>query len=85
MSPSVPAAAAVSAGGRVIASPYARKLARESGVNLMGIAGSGPGGRIIAADVAHQPTSGKAVPVATGAVSIINNDGNWGFQDIKWC
>jgi pyruvate dehydrogenase E2 component (dihydrolipoamide acetyltransferase) len=38
-------------GGRVKASPLARRMARESGVDLHGLAGSGPGGRIVKADV----------------------------------
>lgn len=36
---------------RTVASPYARRLARERGVELTGVAGSGPRGRIVAADV----------------------------------
>src|ERR1700733_10444910 len=35
---------------RVKASPLARRIARESQVDLRGIAGSGPGGRIVKAD-----------------------------------
>lgn len=38
-------------GGRVIASPLARKLARQKGVDLRRLKGSGPGGRIIEKDV----------------------------------
>jgi pyruvate/2-oxoglutarate dehydrogenase complex dihydrolipoamide acyltransferase (E2) component len=45
------------ADGRVKASPYARKLASESGVDLSGLKGSGPGGRIVAEDV--QGAGGK--------------------------
>jgi pyruvate dehydrogenase E2 component (dihydrolipoamide acetyltransferase) len=37
--------------GRVFASPSTRRLARELGVDLGGVAGSGPGGRITDADV----------------------------------
>jgi pyruvate dehydrogenase E2 component (dihydrolipoamide acetyltransferase) len=37
--------------GRVKASPIARRMAGELGVELRGIAGSGPGGRIVKADV----------------------------------
>jgi pyruvate dehydrogenase E2 component (dihydrolipoyllysine-residue acetyltransferase) len=37
--------------GRVKASPLARRIARETGVNLGGVHGSGPGGRIVKADV----------------------------------
>jgi pyruvate dehydrogenase E2 component (dihydrolipoamide acetyltransferase) len=38
-------------GERVKASPLARRLAKERGVDLSGIAGSGPGGRVVKADV----------------------------------
>ena len=37
--------------GRVKASPIARRMARELGVELSGLQGSGPGGRIVKADV----------------------------------
>ena len=39
------------AGERVKASPLARRIARESGVDLRALTGSGPGGRIVKADV----------------------------------
>jgi pyruvate dehydrogenase E2 component (dihydrolipoamide acetyltransferase) len=48
-SPSMPAGAA--AGVRVKASPVARRLARELGVDVASLAGSGPGGRVLKADV----------------------------------
>lgn len=51
-------------GSRVIASPYARTLANERGVNLSAVAGTGPSGRIIALDVLGQPAV-----VATPAVA----------------
>jgi pyruvate dehydrogenase E2 component (dihydrolipoamide acetyltransferase) len=38
-------------GGRVIASPYVRKTAREMGIDLQGAQGSGPGGRVLPADL----------------------------------
>jgi 2-oxoisovalerate dehydrogenase E2 component (dihydrolipoyl transacylase) len=47
-------AAAVStpgASGRVLTSPAVRRRAQESGIDLVGIAGSGPGGRILQADL----------------------------------
>ncbi len=46
-----PAPAPASDGGRVKASPLARRIARERGVELQGLSGSGPGGRIVKADV----------------------------------
>ena len=37
--------------GRVKASPVARRMAREMGLELSGISGTGPGGRIVKADI----------------------------------
>jgi len=37
--------------GRVKASPVARRMAREMGLELAGISGTGPGGRIVKADI----------------------------------
>ncbi len=51
-----------SAGGRVKASPVARKLADAEGVDLSGVSGSGPGGRIVKRDVEE---AAKAGPVAS--------------------
>ncbi len=51
-SPAPAAAAPVAApAGRVKISPLARKLAAEKGINPAGVTGSGPGGRIVRADV----------------------------------
>jgi pyruvate dehydrogenase E2 component (dihydrolipoamide acetyltransferase) len=55
------------AGGRIVASPYAKKLAAEAGVSLEGLAGSGPGGRIVAEDVQQLVASGGAKPAAAAA------------------
>jgi pyruvate dehydrogenase E2 component (dihydrolipoamide acetyltransferase) len=44
--------------GRVFASPLARKIAEESGVDLGAIQGSGPGGRIVRRDVEEVLASG---------------------------
>ncbi len=54
--------------GRVKASPLARKIADEKGVDLGAIAGSGPGGRVVKRDVeeaaAHPPAAQlKSVPL----------------------
>jgi pyruvate dehydrogenase E2 component (dihydrolipoyllysine-residue acetyltransferase) len=52
-------------GGRVKASPLARKIAAQSGVDLKLIQGSGPGGRIVRRDVeAAQSSSPAAAPAA---------------------
>ncbi|WP_071599866.1 dihydrolipoamide acetyltransferase family protein [Mastigocladopsis repens] len=50
--------------GRIVASPRARKLAKELKVDLSGISGSGPHGRIVAEDVeASAGTSKQAATV----------------------
>ncbi len=51
-------------GARVFASPLARRLALEKGLDLSGVAGSGPHGRIVKADV----EGSKAVAAATPSV-----------------
>ena len=57
----VPAApAGRSRGGRVKASPLARKVAAERGVNLAALTGTGPGGRIVRADVLSAGSGGGA-------------------------
>lgn len=61
----VPAPAAQST-GRVYVSPRARKLAKEHGVDLKALKGSGPNGRITAADV--QAAAGTA-PTATATLA----------------
>jgi len=52
--------------GRIVASPNARRVAAERGLSLAGVRGTGPGGRIVAADldgVAAGPPGGRAGPV----------------------
>jgi len=47
--------------GRIKASPLARRIARERGIELAGIQGTGPDGRIVAEDVER----GAASPAAS--------------------
>ncbi len=60
-----------SSGDRVKASPLARRIAADKGVDLTSLAGSGPGGRIIKADVegAQPGASAAAASVAAPAAS----------------
>ncbi|MBW8814510.1 MAG: pyruvate dehydrogenase complex dihydrolipoamide acetyltransferase [Caulobacterales bacterium] len=61
-----PAAAKVADGGRVFASPLARRLAEQKGIDLSAISGSGPHGRIVKADIDRaQPGQAKPAPAAT--------------------
>jgi pyruvate dehydrogenase E2 component (dihydrolipoamide acetyltransferase) len=51
------------AGGRLFASPLARRLAYEKGIDLMSLTGSGPKGRIVKADVERgRPAVAPAAP-----------------------
>src|SRR5580765_9109038 len=45
-------------GGRVKASPLARRIARERGIDLSGVAGTGPDGRVVAEDVERSAAAG---------------------------
>jgi pyruvate dehydrogenase E2 component (dihydrolipoyllysine-residue acetyltransferase) len=62
-----PAAASVDVDGRVKASPLARRIARERGLDLAGLAGSGPGGRIVKADVESAIAAGPRPAAAPAA------------------
>jgi pyruvate dehydrogenase E2 component (dihydrolipoamide acetyltransferase) len=57
------------AGTRVKASPLARRIARESGVDLADVHGSGPGGRIVKADVEAQTGPTPPAPATGGGPS----------------
>ena len=68
--PSEKAAAPMSNGHaeRVFASPLARRLAGEAGIDLSAVAGSGPHGRVVKRDIEEAKTSGTA-PAAGTAVA----------------
>ncbi|MCX7643841.1 MAG: pyruvate dehydrogenase complex dihydrolipoamide acetyltransferase [Rhodobacteraceae bacterium] len=60
-----PAAPRSAEGGRIFASPLARRIAAERGIDLAAVKGSGPHGRIVRADVeAAQPGAAPARPAA---------------------
>ncbi|AVH41509.1 pyruvate dehydrogenase complex dihydrolipoamide acetyltransferase [Agrobacterium tumefaciens] len=65
---STPAPVAKS-GERIFASPLARRLAKEAGLDLSAVSGSGPHGRIVKTDVEKAAASGgaKAAPSAAAA------------------
>ncbi|MCY1671724.1 pyruvate dehydrogenase complex dihydrolipoamide acetyltransferase [Novosphingobium sp. SL115] len=61
--PSVAAPAAAPKGDRVIATPLAKRIAADKGVDLAGVKGSGPNGRIVKADVeGAKPVAAAAAP-----------------------
>ena len=51
-------------GSRVKASPLARRIARERGIELSALTGTGPEGRIVAEDVERAGVSGAPAPLA---------------------
>jgi pyruvate dehydrogenase E2 component (dihydrolipoamide acetyltransferase) len=57
-------------GSRILATPYARRLARQAGIDWRGLAGSGPRGRIKAADVEGALAAKKAVPQPSAAPAL---------------
>ena len=60
----------IAAGGRVFASPLARRFAKEAGIDLSRVQGSGPHGRVIARDVdAAKSGKGLRAPAAPAAAS----------------
>ena len=73
-----PAAPKGADGNRVFASPLARRIAAQKGLDLAGLKGSGPHGRIVKADVeaaqadapAKAAASASAAPAAAAAASI---------------
>jgi pyruvate dehydrogenase E2 component (dihydrolipoamide acetyltransferase) len=66
---SPPPSAPVSVGERVNASPLARRIAEAKGVALAGLAGSGPNGRIVRADVEAAAGKPAAAPVSAPAAA----------------
>ncbi|WP_313601149.1 pyruvate dehydrogenase complex dihydrolipoamide acetyltransferase [Rhizobium sp.] len=66
--PSTPAP--VADGKRVFSSPLARRLAKEAGLDLSAVTGTGPHGRVVKADVEKAAAGGaKAAPAAAQAAA----------------
>ena len=52
---------------RVFASPLARRMAQQAGIDLSGLKGSGPNGRIVRADIEAAQKGGVAAPTPVAA------------------
>jgi pyruvate dehydrogenase E2 component (dihydrolipoamide acetyltransferase) len=83
--PSVSASApSVTADGRVKASPLAKKIAEDKGIDLAQVQGSGPEGRIVKADVENFTPSAtpapapKAEPVSSTSAPVVGGRNTWG-------
>jgi pyruvate dehydrogenase E2 component (dihydrolipoamide acetyltransferase) len=69
--------------GRIIASPLAKKLAQEKGVDLRLLKGSGDGGRIIKSDIDRFEPGVTTAPAATAPVApIYTGSTTEGYTDI---
>jgi pyruvate dehydrogenase E2 component (dihydrolipoamide acetyltransferase) len=70
-SPQPPAPSPVPAmGGRILASPLAKRMAKEMGLEIAEIAGSGPNGRIIRQDVERRAAVPPAPPAVAAGVGV---------------
>ena len=73
--------------GRVFASPLAKKIAADKGINIANVAGSGENGRIIKKDVENYTpaaqTTEAAAPLAATAVVSFNTEGEEKSEEIK--
>jgi pyruvate dehydrogenase E2 component (dihydrolipoamide acetyltransferase) len=65
--PPPPAAAQNTRGSRIFASPLARRIAADKGLDLSQITGSGPHGRIVKADVENATATPASAPAAQAA------------------
>jgi pyruvate dehydrogenase E2 component (dihydrolipoamide acetyltransferase) len=63
-----PASAGATKADRIIASPLAKRIAEQKGIDLAGVKGTGPNGRIVKADV-EGAKPGAAAPAATAAAT----------------
>ena len=66
-------------GGRVRSSPLARRLASERGLDLAGVQGSGPGGRIVKRDIEEAASRPQQPAAARAAAPRARSEG--GFRD----
>jgi len=57
-------------GGRIKASPLARRIARERGIDLSAVAGTGPDGRVVAEDVERTAASGAPIAAPAQALPV---------------
>jgi pyruvate dehydrogenase E2 component (dihydrolipoamide acetyltransferase) len=57
-------------GGRIKASPLARRIARERGIDLSAVAGTGPDGRVVAEDVERTAASGAPIAAPDQALAV---------------
>jgi pyruvate dehydrogenase E2 component (dihydrolipoamide acetyltransferase) len=67
--PAAPAPMAADTGDRIVATPLAKRIAAQNGIDLKAVAGSGPNGRIVKADV-DGAGRGAVVALTTAAAPV---------------
>ena len=77
--------AAPQAGGRIKISPLARRIAKERGIDITTLTGSGPGGRIIKQDVEKAAAGVVAPPTPAPTEAVVRDAGavDEGFEEIE--
>ena len=73
---------AADTGGRVRTSPLARRLASEAGLELGGVRGSGPNGRIVKRDIEQAMAAGPAPRAAAAAPAAPRAAAQGDFEDV---
>ncbi len=73
---------------RIIASPLAKRIAEQKGIDLLGVKGSGPNGRIVKADVegatpGAAPSAPASAPSAAPTPSVSPEDGGAPYEEVK--
>lgn len=78
------AAPVANSNGRVIASPLAKRLAEEKGIDIQAVAGSGPSGRIVKTDIDNfVPAAKPQAAPAAGNVAFAAPVGEESFTEMK--
>ncbi|XP_022083358.1 dihydrolipoyllysine-residue acetyltransferase component of pyruvate dehydrogenase complex, mitochondrial-like isoform X2 [Acanthaster planci] len=72
--PPVPPMPSPAPGQRVFASPLAKRLAAERGINLMDVTGTGPGGRVRRTDIESYTPSAVAAPTLAAMPGAVYTD-----------
>ena len=80
--PAAPAGDGGGNGGGVRSSPLARRLAREQGLDLARLRGTGPGGRIIKRDIEAAASSGAAAPAVAAPRLVVPARREGDYQDV---
>ena len=80
-----PAAGAPAGGARVFASPLARRIAKDAGIDITRVSGTGPHGRVVERDVKSAISGGgaKAAPAAAAAPQAARAPAPMGDEQIK--